>query len=261
MKGLTRLLIAAGLLLTLTSADSGLAGVLGVQTAAPFLALPALAFALAVVFLERRGRVAGEATLVSAEMVASLIVLYAPVFIGLYWIQAPPPSLDVFGSVPIINILVVVLIFQIATYFAPNELLWIARACLLFYGASVVGDLFSRGLLFSALVARPAGFLGNPNDGGAQIVALLVVSLDWKRARVSGLVWCLAALALTALTLSRSALLAWVIVTLAYGTYSFIRSTMRTRLLAMSAFALLVAGFGAVANLDADFFRSPTKTV
>jgi O-antigen ligase len=105
------------------------------------------------------------------------------------------------------------------------------------------------GGLLSVLVARPAGFMRNPNDGAFTIGALLVASLRWRQPTLRDLPLIAIALAGIVPTLSRSGLLAWLFVTLMYfGAVILVGP--RWRLLLVLVPAVGALAIGAVLNDD-----------
>jgi O-antigen ligase len=247
MTTIARLILAVAIIVVITSADNGIANVLKIGSSAFFLALLPASLAIAQVTLVSRIRDPKETARIVSEILGSLTILYFPVILSVLWMQALPLSFDNFGTLPLVNTVAAILTFAAASYFTATELVWIARYALIVYGASVAADFFSQGLLFSALVARPAGFLLNPNDGGAQLVVLLIPCLHWRRVRSWDWIWCLVAAVPIALTLSRTAVLGWLAVSVSYMAVSIYQARFAARVAIVSAFVIVLTLIGATA--------------
>ncbi|HEV8331076.1 MAG TPA: O-antigen ligase family protein [Steroidobacteraceae bacterium] len=240
MNGVFRFLLQSTLVVILTGVDTML-------SAEGLLPLPAVLLSLALLLIAvgygltaaRNQRVPRGFQLTLLEILLVFAVLYAPTIIGMLLIAFVPDLLINLGPLAIYNSIVCVLVMLGCLLLGEERVLTrLAVICLVVYVLSVAFDLVSGGLL-SVLVARPAGFMRNPNDGAFTIAALLIASLRWRQPTLRDLPLLAFAFAGIIPTLSRSGLLAWLLVTLSYFT-AIVLAGHRWRLL-----LLLVLGLGA----------------
>jgi len=180
------------------------------------------------------------------EIAGVMALLYLPVFLTNYWITFTPEWLTHLGLAQISNFVLVLLVFELSLFFTIGQRYWIARLSVVLYVASIVVDLLTKGLIQSVFGARPSGFMANANDGAALLDGLLIAALPWGRPKASGYLWALFALIGVVITLSRSGLVLWFLIAMAYAGHTMINGRMGAKTLTFTALSLALVGALAV---------------
>jgi hypothetical protein len=250
MNGVFRFLLLATLVVILAGVDTALSaeGLLPVPAVIVSLAMILVAVGFGLVAARNRPALV-TSRVVLLEVVLVFAVLQAPTIIGMLLIEFVPDLLINLGPLAIYNCIICVLILLGCLLLADERALRrLAIVCMVVYILSVAFDIVSGGLL-SVLVARPAGFMRNPNDGAFTIVALLIMALRWRQPTMRDVPLLLFAFAGVVPTLSRSGLLVWLFVTLSYfGAIMLVGH--RWRLIMLVVLGVGVVGVGAALNED-----------